>query len=120
MSSILAVDDSPSMRALVRATLEEAGYDVVPASDGLEALKIARTRSVNLVLADVNMPGMDGVTLVRELRTLAPYKFTPILMLTTEIDAARKAEAKQAGATGWLTKPFDPSQLLSTVKKVIS
>jgi two-component system chemotaxis response regulator CheY len=120
MSSILAVDDSPSMRALVRATLEEAGYDVVQASDGLEALEIARTRNVNLVLADVNMPRMDGVTLVKELRTLGTYKFTPILMLTTEIDANRKAEAKQAGATGWLVKPFDPVQLLATVKKVMS
>jgi two-component system chemotaxis response regulator CheY len=120
MTSILAVDDSPSMRALVKATLTEAGYEVVSASDGVEALEIARTRSVGLVLADVNMPRMDGVTLVKELRGLGAYRFTPILMLTTEVNAERKQQAKAAGATGWLVKPFDPPQLLATIRKVLS
>ena len=119
MQNILAVDDSPSMRALVQATLMEAGYDVVAASDGVEALNIAKDKGVSLVLADVNMPNMDGITLVRELRTLPAYKFTPILMLTTEVSPEKKKEAKSAGATGWLVKPFDPDQLLATIKKVI-
>lgn len=120
MVTILAVDDSPSMRALVKATLAEAGFEVLQASDGVEALDVARSTSVNLVLADVNMPRMDGITLVKELRGLGSYKFTPILMLTTEINAAKKQEAKAAGATGWLVKPFDPPQLLATIRKVIT
>ena len=82
-ASILAVDDSASMRQMVSFTLKGAGYDVVEAADGVEALKIARTRSVNLVITDVNMPNMDGISLIRELRALPSYKFTPLLMLTT-------------------------------------
>ncbi len=120
MAEILAVDDSPSMRALVETTLRSAGHTVTPACDGVEALSIARRQKVQLVLADVNMPNMDGITLVRRLRELPGYKFVPILMLTTEISADRKKEAKSAGATGWLVKPFDPPQLLSTITKVIS
>ena len=116
---ILAVDDSASMRQMVRYTLEGAGYEVVQAADGVEALDFAKTRGVDLVLTDVNMPRMDGITLTAQLRTLGPYKFTPILLLTTEMDPAKKAAAKTAGATGWLVKPFDPDQLLATVRKVL-
>ncbi len=120
MATILAVDDSPSMRALVHATLAGAGHEVVQASDGVEALGIAQTRVVNLVLADVNMPRMNGIDLVKKLRGLAPYKFVPILMLTTEISPELKKDAKTAGATGWLVKPFDPAGLLATIKKVLN
>ncbi len=120
MATILAVDDSPSMRALVQATLAGAGHEVVQASDGVEALSIAQSRVVNLVLADVNMPRMNGIDLVKKLRGLAPYKFVPILMLTTEISPELKKDAKTAGATGWLVKPFDPAGLLATIKKVLN
>ena len=119
-TSILAVDDSASMRQMVSFTLKGAGYDVVEAADGVEALKIARTRSVNLVITDVNMPNMDGISLIRELRALPSYKFTPLLMLTTESSADKKQQGKSAGATGWIVKPFNPEQLLNTVKKVLS
>ena len=119
-ASILAVDDSASMRQMVSFTLKGAGYEVVEAADGVEALQIAKTRSVNLVITDVNMPNMDGITLIKELRALPSYKFTPLLMLTTESGADKKQQGKAAGATGWIVKPFNPEQLLNTVKKVIS
>ncbi len=119
MASILAVDDSASMRQMVSFTLKGAGYDVVEAADGVQALNIAKTRSVNLVITDVNMPNMDGITLIKELRTLPNYKFTPLLMLTTESSPEKKQQGKAAGATGWIVKPFNPDQLLSTVKKVL-
>jgi two-component system, chemotaxis family, chemotaxis protein CheY len=119
-ASILAVDDSASMRQMVSFTLKGAGYDVVEAADGVEALSIAKTRSVNLVITDVNMPNMDGISLIRELRSLPSYKFTPLLMLTTESSADKKQQGKAAGATGWIVKPFNPEQLLNTVKKVLS
>lgn len=116
---ILAVDDSPSMRALVATTLAEAGYKVLQAVDGVQALELAKTETVRLVVADVNMPRMDGLTLLKGLRSLAAYKFVPILILTTEISADKKAEAKSAGATGWLVKPFDPQTLVQTIRRVI-
>lgn len=119
-ASILAVDDSASMRQMVSFTLKGAGYDVVEAADGVEALNIAKSRSVNLVITDVNMPNMDGISLIRELRALPTYKFTPLLMLTTESSADKKQQGKAAGATGWIVKPFNPEQLLNTVKKVLS
>ena len=119
MPSILAVDDSTSMRQMVTFTLKEAGYDVVEAKDGVEALALAKSRTVHLVLSDVNMPNMDGITLVKELRALPAYKFVPLLLLTTESSPEKKAEGKAAGATGWLVKPFNPEQLLGTIKKVL-
>ncbi len=119
MASILAVDDSASMRQMVSFTLKGAGYDVIEAADGVEALNIARDKSVNLVITDVNMPNMDGISLIRELRNLPSYKFTPLLMLTTESSAEKKQQGKAAGATGWIVKPFNPDQLLGTVKKVL-
>jgi two-component system chemotaxis response regulator CheY len=119
MPSILAVDDSASMRQLVGFTLKSAGYDVIEAADGKEALGVARTRTVHLILSDVNMPNMDGITLTKELRAIAGYRFTPILLLTTESAPEKKLQGKAAGATGWLVKPFNPDQLLATVKKVL-
>ncbi len=119
MASILAVDDSPSMRQMVSLTLKGAGYDVVEAGDGDEALSIAQGSSVDLVLADLYMPKMDGITLIKELRALPDYELTPILMLTTEADVAKMQEGKDAGATGWIVKPFDPDQFISTVKTVL-
>jgi two-component system chemotaxis response regulator CheY len=119
MATILAVDDSASMRQMVVMTLKAAGYDVVEASDGEAALQLAKSKSFNLVLTDVNMPKMDGITLTRELRALPGYKFTPILTLTTESASDKKQEGKAAGATGWIVKPFNPEQLVSTVKRVL-
>lgn len=120
MTSILAVDDSPSMRQMVAFTLKSAGFDVTEAEDGAIALEKAKAGHFNLVLADVNMPNMDGITLVRELRQLPDYRFTPLLILTTEAGQDKKMEGKQAGATGWLVKPFNPEQLVATVKRVLS
>lgn len=119
MAKILAVDDSASMRGMVAFTLRGAGYDVAEAENGQLALDVARGDTFDLVLADVNMPVMDGISMVRELRTLDRYKGVPILMLTTESHVERKMEGKAAGATGWLVKPFDPEQLLATVKRVL-
>jgi two-component system, chemotaxis family, chemotaxis protein CheY len=116
--TILAVDDSASMRQMVSYTLKQAGYGVVEAIDGLEALAYARGHAVDLVLTDVNMPRMDGITLVRELRQLDSYKYVPMLVLTTEAGQDKKMAGKQAGATGWLVKPFDPEKLLATIAKV--
>jgi two-component system chemotaxis response regulator CheY len=107
------------MRQLVGFTLKSAGYDVIEAADGRDALGVAQDRSVQLVITDVNMPNMDGISLIRELRQLADYKFTPMLMLTTESAADKKSEGKAAGATGWLVKPFNPEQLVATVQKVL-
>ena len=119
MTHILAVDDSPSMRQMVAFTLKSAGFDVTEAEDGLVALEKAKSGHFNLVLADVNMPNMDGITLVRELRQLPEYRFTPLLILTTEAGQDKKMEGKQAGATGWLVKPFNPEQLVATVQRVL-
>ncbi|VUD56411.1 Chemotaxis protein CheY [Thalassocella blandensis] len=120
MAKILAVDDSASMRQMVSFTLKGAGHEVHEASDGAEALKVANAQSgFDLVISDINMPNMDGITLIKELRALPAYKFTPILMLTTESGADKKGEGKAAGATGWIVKPFNPDQLLATIGKVV-
>ena len=116
---ILAVDDSASMRQMVNFTLKGAGYEVVQAVDGIEALEYARLHSVDLVLTDVNMPRMDGITLVKELRALPSYRYTPMLVLTTESSQDKKMQGKQAGATGWIIKPFNPDQLLATIARVL-
>ncbi len=117
--SILVVDDSPSIRQMLSVTLCEAGHEVLEAADGVLALHIAQQRVVDLVITDVNMPNMDGITLVRELRGLPAYRFVPLLMLTTESSSDRKLQGKQAGATGWIIKPFRPDQLLSTIDRVL-
>lgn len=118
MPKILAVDDSVSMRNMVSFTLRGAGHQVREAADGQAALAVAKEERFDLVLADVNMPGMDGIALTRELRALPAFAGVPILILTTESDADKKKEGKAAGATGWLVKPFDPDQLLATVARV--
>ena len=119
MANILAVDDSSSMRQMVAFTLKGAGYQVVEAADGQEALNKAKSQKFDLIITDVNMPIMDGITFIKNLRGEANYKFTPMLMLTTESSADKKAAGKAAGATGWIVKPFNPDQLLNTVKKVL-
>jgi len=119
MANILAVDDSSSMRQMVAFTLKGAGYQVVEAADGQEALNKAKSQSFDLIITDVNMPIMDGITFIKNLRGEANYKFTPMLMLTTESSSDKKAAGKAAGATGWIVKPFNPDQLLNTVKKVL-
>ncbi|MCW8998780.1 MAG: response regulator, partial [Kangiellaceae bacterium] len=100
-------------------TLKSAGFEVSEASDGVEALKVAQSQSFDVIISDVNMPNMDGLTLVKELRAIGTYKFTPILMLTTESSSEKKQAGRAAGATGWIVKPFNPDQLLATVNKVV-
>jgi two-component system, chemotaxis family, chemotaxis protein CheY len=119
MYSILTVDDSVSMRQMVAFTLKGAGFNVLEAADGQEGLETAREKNLNLLLIDLNMPRMDGISLVKALRLLPQYKSTPMLILTTESSDAMKAAGKAAGATGWLVKPFDPARLIEVVKKVI-
>ncbi|MFZ5523227.1 MAG: response regulator [Pseudomonadota bacterium] len=118
---ILAVDDSTSIRQMVAFTLKSAGYSVIEAADGQEGLDKANASAdtISLVLTDQNMPKMDGLTLIKTLRSLPKFVATPILMLTTESSDDMKAQGKAAGATGWLVKPFDPHKLLEVVKKVI-
>ena len=117
--TILTVDDSASIRQMVTFTLKSAGYGVLEAVDGNDGLAKAKANNVNLVLTDQNMPGMDGLTLIKSLRGLPNYSSVPILMLTTESGDAMKSQGKAAGATGWLVKPFDPPKLLEVVKKVL-
>lgn len=117
--TILAVDDSGSLRQMVAFSLKAAGYDVVSAVDGQDGLNKAKDKTVDLVLTDQNMPVMDGLTLITNLRELASYKKVPILMLTTESSDEMKAKGKSAGANGWLVKPFDPKRLIEVVQKVI-
>jgi two-component system chemotaxis response regulator CheY len=116
--SILTVDDSPSIRQTVRLSLGVAGYAVTEAPDGSAALALCRDTSFDVVITDLNMPVMDGIELIRNLRALPKYKFVPILMLTTESQQERKLQGKAAGATGWIVKPFSPEQLIATIKKV--
>ena len=119
MATILTVDDTASMRQMISFTLNSVGHEVIQASDGKEALKMLEGKKVDLVIADINMPNMDGITLLKSLRALADYKFTPILMLTTESQESIRQQGKVAGATGWIVKPFNPEQLLTVVKKVL-
>ena len=116
----LVVDDSTAMRQMVAFTLQSAGFTVIEGADGKDALGKVSGKSVNLVVTDLNMPNMDGISLIRELRKLPNFKFTPILMLTTESQDTKKQEGKSAGATGWLVKPFNPEQLLGIVAKVVN
>lgn len=117
--TIMTVDDSASVRQMVAYTLREAGYDVVEACDGVDALTKIDSAAFSLIITDLNMPRMDGITLIKELRTKPKIRFTPILMLTTESQGEKKMEGKSAGATGWIVKPFKPEQLVTVVKKVI-
>ncbi len=116
---IMTVDDSASVRQMVSLTLKHEGYEVIEAQDGKDAVsKLAQT-GVNMVITDLNMPNMDGIDLIKWLRSQSSYKFIPIVMLTTESQESRKQEGRQAGATGWIVKPFKREQLLGVVKKVL-
>ena len=119
MMRILAADDSASMRDMVRMSLGSAGFEVMSAENGDEALRLAAQTAFDLVLLDVNMPVRDGFEVIRALRAEPQYRHTPILMLTTENSPDRKREGKTAGATGWIVKPFDPAQLIATVHRVL-
>jgi two-component system chemotaxis response regulator CheY len=119
MKTILAVDDSASMRQMVKLTLSAAGYQVVEANDGADGLRKASGAAMDMVVTDLNMPVMNGLQLIRELRKLPAYQGVPIIFLTTESDGAVKQEAKAAGATGWITKPFQHEQLVAVAKKVL-
>ncbi len=119
MPSVLAVDDSASIRRLVDYVLRQAGFDVVLAEDGQEALDYAQENTVDVVLTDINMPNLDGIGLIKGLRALPHYKFVPLLVLTTESGTDTKMAGKAAGATGWIVKPFDPEQLVMTIGKVL-
>lgn len=119
MAHIMTVDDSASIRMLVAGTLKQAGHTVVEAADGLAALELAKGKRFDLFICDVNMPGMDGLTLVQRLRAIPEFKAVPLLMLTTELDPAKKQTARAAGASGWIVKPFHPEILLSTIKRVL-
>ncbi|MBI1208712.1 MAG: response regulator [Azospirillum sp.] len=115
---VLTVDDSRTMREMVAFTLEQAGYEVLAATDGQDALSLLEGNDVDLVIADLHMPVMDGLSLLRRLRAMPSRRSMPILMLTTEADERKKQEGRAAGATGWLVKPFDPGRLVSVVQRV--
>jgi two-component system chemotaxis response regulator CheY len=116
--TVLIVDDSVSMRQMVAFTLKQAGFQVLEGGNGKEALDRLAGAKVDLIITDLNMPVMDGITFVREARAKPQNKFTPILLLTTESQESKKQEGKAAGATGWIVKPFNPEQLLKVVQKV--
>lgn len=115
---IMAVDDSKTMRDMVVFTLSNAGFDVDSAEDGQKALSALDHHKVDLIITDLNMPNMDGLSLIRNLRADPKYRTVPILMLTTEADAEKKAEGRAAGATGWLVKPFNPEKLVELANRV--
>ncbi len=114
---IMTADDSASMRQMVSMTLKQAGYDVVEAVDGQDAL--GKLNGIDMLITDLNMPNMDGIELIRQVRAKPDFKFMPIIMLTTESQDGKKSEGKEAGATGWIVKPFKPDQLIGVVKKVL-
>lgn len=118
MKTVLTVDDSVSIRQTVKLTLAAAGYNVIEAASGQAALDQCASAQVDMVITDLNMPGMDGITLIGQLRSQSKLKFTPILMLTTESQQEKKAQGKAAGATGWITKPFTVDQLVRLATKL--
>ena len=116
--TVITVDDSMSIRETVKMILVSAGYQVLTAEDGVKGLQVAQLQKADLILSDLNMPNMDGISLIGKLRALPQYRFTPILMLTTESQEEKKVAGKKAGATGWIVKPFDPARILAVVQKV--
>jgi two-component system, chemotaxis family, chemotaxis protein CheY len=116
---IMTADDSASVRQMVSFTLKQAGYGVVEAVDGRDALEKIRSHEVHMLVTDLNMPGLDGIELIRAVRQLPPCRFMPIIMLTTESQVEKKQAGKAAGATGWIVKPFKPDQLLAVIRKVL-
>ncbi len=119
-NTILIVDDSVSMRQMISFTLKENGFEVSEAENGKNGLQKAIESNFDLIISDINMPEMDGIAMLKKIRSLDKLKFVPVLLLTTESDANKKAEGKAAGATGWLVKPFNPDTLIATVKKVLN
>lgn len=119
MSQVLIVDDSHSIRELLSSVLRKAGFDVTSANDGKAGLQSAKKASYDLVITDVNMPEMDGIELLGNLRKLPEYTFKPILILTTEFSQEMKQKGKEAGATGWLVKPFDPEKLIEVISRIL-
>ncbi|MBA4110959.1 response regulator [Aquabacterium sp.] len=117
--TILIVDDSSSLRVVVSIALKSAGYDVIEACDGKDALTKLTGQKIHMIISDVNMPNMDGITLVKAIKQLAAYKFTPIIMLTTESQDEKKKQGQEAGAKAWVLKPFKPEQLLGVVQKLV-
>ncbi len=117
--TIMTVDDSASVRLMVNFTLRELGYEILEAENGKAALKEMEGKQIHMLITDINMPEMDGISLVKKVRASSAYKFIPIIMLTTESQAEKKLEGKEAGATGWIVKPFKPDQLIAVVKKVL-
>jgi two-component system chemotaxis response regulator CheY len=117
--TIMVVDDSASLRQVVKIALSGAGYDVLEAADGKDALGKLTGQKVHLIISDVNMPNMDGITFVKEAKKLPAYKFTPIIMLTTESQESKKLEGQAAGAKAWVVKPFQPEQMLAAVSKLV-
>jgi two-component system chemotaxis response regulator CheY len=118
--SILIVDDSSSLRTVVRLALQRAGYDVLEAGDGAEALaRLDAAPKVHLIVSDVNMPNMDGITFVKQVKQHPKHRFTPVVMLTTEGQDAKKEQGRAAGAKAWIVKPFNPPQLLDAVSKLV-
>ena len=117
--TIMIVDDSASVREVVGIALKRAGYDVIEASDGAQALARLTGQKINLIISDVNMPNMDGISFVRAAKQLPAYKFTPIVMLTTEVNESKKQAGKEAGARAWMVKPFQPEQMLAAVNKLV-
>jgi len=118
--TILIVDDSTSLRTVVKIALERAGYLVLEAGDGKQALAaLEKAGKVHLIISDVNMPNMDGITFVKQVKQLPNYKFTPIIMLTTESQEGKKQEGQAAGAKAWVVKPFKPEQMLNAVSKLV-
>jgi len=117
--TIMIVDDSASIRQVVSLTLKGAGFNVIDAVDGVDALKKLDGMKIHLLVTDVNMPNMDGITLVQEAKKLPAYKFTPMMMLTTEASDEKKQAGRAAGAKAWLVKPFQPPMLLAAVSKLI-
>ncbi|HEC28997.1 MAG TPA: response regulator [Gammaproteobacteria bacterium] len=117
--TILIVDDSASIRQVVGLALKRVGYDVIEAGDGVDALSKLNGVKIHLIISDVNMPNMDGITFVKEVKKLPNYKFTPVCMLTTESEHSKMQEGKVAGAKAWVVKPFQPPQLLDAVSKLV-
>jgi two-component system, chemotaxis family, chemotaxis protein CheY len=118
--TIMIVDDSASLRQVVNISLTGAGYDIIEACDGKDALSKLGAQKIHLIICDVNMPNMDGLTFVREAKQLADYRFTPVIMLTTEAGETKKQEGQAAGAKAWVTKPFQPAQMLAAVSKLVA
>ncbi|MBF0565681.1 MAG: response regulator [Nitrospirae bacterium] len=117
--TIMVIDDSATIREVVKTTLHKSGYDVIEAQDGKDAINKLKGQKVHLMICDVNMPNMDGITFVKAVKQMPNYKFTPIIMLTTESQETKKQEGKEAGAKAWVVKPFKPETMIAAIEKLI-